>query len=137
MGDVSSTDGLKNHNPVAFKQVSELYEVLSRHISPTCRTGPGLASLESFCELYLTILADAKDHARIKIAGAHNGEIWLGFYHPEVDEVAVEVIRKKDRGEYGTQVSRWLLNGPSELLKHDEQWLKRLFSGYAPLVLSG
>lgn len=130
MASESRAEQLKKHNPVAFKEASAIYEVLSRHVAKAHRIGPALSSLDSFCDLYFILIADAKDWARIKVASSGKSEIWIGFYHPTIDAFGFEFLRPKDRGEYGTQLARWFLAGAEELAKFSDDDLARAFSGY-------
>lgn len=130
MTSSTAITNLKKLSPRAFEQVSGIYQTLSHHIPPSYHIGPALASLESFCDLFLILLSDSKDKARIKIAAAHSHEIWFGFYPSKVDEIAVEFIYKRDRGEYGEQVCRWGLVDSSDLAGQNESGLKVLFAPY-------
>ena len=121
---------LKQLSPALYEQTSKLYCVLAARIRPEYRTGPGLNSEENFCDLLLTILSDAKDMARIPVAAVQAGEVWFGFY-PGYDDPAVEFVQKKNRAEYGTQVSRWHLASASQIANYPSERLKMLFSGYS------
>lgn len=121
---------LKEINTALYEQMAKLYTVLAARIRPDYRAGPALSSEAEFCSLLLTILSDAKDMARIKVAGAEGGEVWFGFY-PGLDEPALEFIQKKSRGEYGTQVSRWHFASASQITSYPTENLRMLFSGYS------
>jgi hypothetical protein len=131
MSETTSSVRLKNLDPRAFEQVSKLYDALRAHVHTAHSVGPALESLDDFCELYLTILPDSKDHARIKVAAFEDGEIWLSFYAPEsVEGVGLELVRKKDRGPHGVQVSRWALVNAARLDALGQKQREGLFSGY-------
>jgi hypothetical protein len=112
---------LHHHSPPAYEQVAQLYELLSRNISPTYREGPALSSLDALCDLYLQLRPETSSRASIRIAHARGIDLFLGFYFPEVDAevdcLALETLRYTQLGDYGLRRERMDLAGAAQLLR--------------------
>lgn len=104
----------------AYEQLSQLYEPLSRNVSPTYREGPALSSLEALCDLYLRLWPERSSRASIKIAHAQGHDLFLGFFYPEVDTdvdcLALKTLRYTPLGDYGLRRERLDFLGASQLL---------------------
>ena len=112
---------LHHYAPPAYEQVAQLYDLLTRNISPIYREGPALSSLEALCDLYLQLRPETSSRASIRIAHARGIDLFLGFYFPEVDAevdcLALEILRHTQLGDYGLRRERIDLTSAAQLLR--------------------